>query len=193
MVLKHLLVSHRSVVEMYQQVVWHTLSTLFLHSWCYLEFLQELLAMPHVSANFTWLEAQLYLLQFQAGILHRTIVCVLICCLLQASALVMCQWHQLLPHLFQFLKHLSNICLLVTTLWQQPLSSLYQNISRSNILHFIWVVWSSLILLIYLFILILGSSFDFTTTQWALFVPGFQNNQLPSSSGWLNWSRWMHR
>ena len=38
-----------------------------------------------------------------------------------------------------------------------------------------------------------GSSFDFTTMQWALFVPGFQNNQLPSSFGWLIWSRWMQR
>jgi hypothetical protein len=33
------------------------------------------------------------------------------------------------------------------------------------------------------FFLILGSSFYVTTIQWALFVPGFQNNQLPSSSG----------
>jgi hypothetical protein len=38
-----------------------------------------------------------------------------------------------------------------------------------------------------------GSSFDFTTMQRALFVPGFQNNQLPSSFGWLIWSRWMQR
>ena len=136
MVLKHLLVSDPSVVETYQKVVWCRLSTLCLHSWCYLVFLQELLAMPNISANFTWLESQFHLLQFQAGILHRTIVCVLGCCLLQVSALVMWQWHQLLPHQVQVLQHLPYICLPVTALRQQFLSGLYHNISRSNMLHF---------------------------------------------------------